>query len=111
MPDRVEMLCCIGLAVKCKFVQQAPDVLNSGLFIHLFHEALSYAVAVIFEVEVVIHKFNSRHDPLIVLFGFLLFSLEFFSSNLHLLKVAVDVVSPLGLEILHLKLVKVCVEF
>ena len=62
-------------------------------------------MAVIFEVEVVIHKFNSGHDPLIVLFGFLLFSLELFSSNLHLLKVAVDVVSPLGFEILHLELV------
>jgi len=109
--DGVKMLCCICFAVEYKFVQQTPNVFNCGLLIHFLNESLSYAVAVIFKIKIVVHKFNSGHDPLIVLFGFLLFCLELFGSNLHLLKVSVDMVSPLSFEVLHLELVYVCIEF
>jgi len=70
----------------------------------VFDESLADAVPIVLVVEVAVHEFNAALHPRVVALSSPLLMLQIASRDLHLLDLRINVVVPLGSQVVHLQL-------
>lgn len=99
MLRRIIILTDSRLRVQHELIQLPADIFERRLLVNVFGEALAHLVAVVFEIEVVVHEVESGKVMVIPFLRILLPLLEILKANRRLLQLIILLMIPLSLSI------------